>query len=48
MPYSHYLYLALGWVATNWVALVAGGYLGHKFGDKVQAYVEKLLSYVKK
>lgn len=44
----NYLYLALGYVASNAGAIVLGGYLGYKFGDKVEKYVLSLLSYVKK
>lgn len=44
----NYVYMALGWVASNAVALVAGGYLGYRFGDTVKEYAVKLLAPVAK
>ncbi len=43
-----YVYMALGWAATNAVALVLGGYLGYRFGDKVEGYVKSLLGVLGK
>lgn len=41
--HSHIIAL-VGWILSNAGALVAGGYLGYRFGDKVEAAVIGLYS----
>ena len=41
--HSHIIAL-VGWLLSNAGALVAGGYLGYRFGDKVEAAVIGLYS----
>lgn len=36
---SHYILAIVGWALSNIGALVAGGYLGYRFGDKVESAV---------
>lgn len=43
--HSHILAL-VGWILSNAGALVAGGYLGYRFGDKVEAAVIGLYNKV--
>lgn len=40
--------IALGWLASNAAALVAGGYLGYRFGHYVEAVVSRVLGVIKK
>ena len=45
---THILHVIVGYVVSNAVALLVGGYLGYKYGDHVEALVEGLLGYVRK
>lgn len=38
----------IGWAFDNLVVLVAGGYLGYRFGDTVKAWAITVLSKFKK
>lgn len=43
-----YLVDLIGYLVSNAGSIGLGGYLGYKYGDKVEALVVKLLGYVKK
>jgi len=43
-----YVITVLGWASSNVVALVAGGYIGYRYGDKIEGWVRHLLGYAVK
>lgn len=43
-----YVLLALGWITSNAVAIVAGGYLYYRFGEYVEPVVRKVLGILVK
>lgn len=46
-----YVYLALGWLSSNILAVVVGGYLVYRFPeavDKVEEWVDYIVGLVKR
>jgi hypothetical protein len=45
---AQYIAVALGWIASNAIAIVAGGYLQYRFGHYVEPVLARVLSAFRK
>jgi hypothetical protein len=43
-----YVMIAIGWIASNAVAIVAGGYLQYRFGHYVEPVIARVLAMLRK